>query len=170
MVRIAASTIALITWASLAAAQGTQVAFGGMTQDTSAPVEVTADQLEVNQGDGTALYTGNVVIGQGDMRLAAPRVLVVYAEGQNGGQGRIQRMEARGGVTLVSGEEAAEAEQADYDIDAGTVVMTGNVLLTQGANALTSERMVVNLTDGTAQMAGRVQTVINQGGSGQDQN
>lgn len=170
MVRIAASTIALITWASLAAAQGTQVAFGGMTQDTSAPVEVTADQLEVNQGDGTALYTGNVVIGQGDMRLAAPRVLVVYAEGQNGSQGRIQRMEASGGVTLVSGKEAAEAERADYDIDAGTVVMTGNVLLTQGGNALTSERMVVNLTDGTAQMAGRVQTVINQDSSGQDQN
>ncbi|WP_353471176.1 LptA/OstA family protein [Salipiger sp. H15] len=170
MVRTAITTIALLAWAGLAAAQGTQVAFGGMTQDTSAPVEVTADQLEVNQGDGTALYTGDVVIGQGEMRLAAPRVLIVYAEGQNGEQGRIQRMEATGGVTLVSGKEAAEAERADYDIDAGTVVMTGKVLLTQGSNALTSERMVVNLRDGTAQMAGRVQTIINQGGSGQGQN
>ncbi|MCA0941337.1 lipopolysaccharide transport periplasmic protein LptA [Yangia mangrovi] len=170
MVRSVALMIALFAWGGPAAAQGTQVAFGGMTQDTSAPVEVTADQLEVNQTDGTALYTGNVVIGQGEMRLAAPRVLVVYAEGQDGGQGRIQRMEATGGVTLVSGEEAAEAERADYDIDAGTVVMTGNVLLTQGGNALTSERMVVNLTSGTAQMAGRVKTVINQDGSGQGQN
>lgn len=148
-----------------ALAQGAQVAFGGMQQDTSAPVEVTADQLQVNQSDGTALYTGNVVIGQGEMRLAAPRVLIVYAEGQD----RIDRMEASGGVTLVNGDEAAEAENADYSIDTGTVVMTGNVLLTQGDNALTSERMVVNLEDGTAQMEGRVRTVINQGSGGQDQ-
>ncbi|WP_146590472.1 lipopolysaccharide transport periplasmic protein LptA [Puniceibacterium confluentis] len=139
-------------------AQGAQVAFGGMTQDTSAPVEVTADQLAVNQADGTALYTGNVIIGQGAMRLAAPRVLVVYGEAA----GRIERLEATGGVTLVNGDDAAEAERADYNIDAGTVVMTGNVLLTQGDNALTAETMTVNLDDGTAQMSGRVKTVLQQ--------
>ena len=41
--------------------------------------------------------------------------------------------------------------------------MTGDVLLTQGASALTSERMVVNLTTGTAQMAGRVKTILQTG-------
>ncbi|EEX13077.1 lipopolysaccharide transport periplasmic protein LptA [Citreicella sp. SE45] len=155
----AAATLFLLSGPALA--QGAQVAFGGMSQDTSAPVEVSADSLQVNQTDGTALYEGNVVIGQGEMRLAAPRVLIVYAEGE--GQGRIERMEASGGVTLVSGDEAAEAENADYTIATGVVVMTGNVLLTQGPNALTSERMTVNLEDGTAQMTGRVRTVIQQG-------
>ncbi|MBN9885898.1 lipopolysaccharide transport periplasmic protein LptA [Salipiger abyssi] len=159
MSRILTIAAALIALSGPVLAQGTQVAFGGMTQDTSAPVEVSADQLQINQSDGTALYTGNVVIGQGEMRLAAPRVLVIYTEGQ----GRIDRMEASGGVTLVSGEEAAESDRADYSIDTGVIVMTGNVLLTQGANALTSERMVVNLDDGTAQMTGRVRTVIEQG-------
>ena len=130
-----------------------------MQQDTSAPVEVTADSLSVNQKDGTALYTGNVVIVQGDMRLAAPRVLVVYSERA----GRIDRMEATGGVVLVSGSEAAEAERADYDIEGGNVVMSGNVLLTQGPNALTSERMVVDLDTGAARMSGRVRTVLQQG-------
>lgn len=145
-----------IALAGPALAQGTSVAFGGMSQDTDAPVEVSADQLEVNQSDGTALYTGNVVIGQGEMRLAAPRVLIFYTEDES----RIDRMEASGGVTVVSGSEAAEAQNAVYSIDAGTIVMTGNVLLTQGRSALTSERMTVNLEDGTAQMAGRVRTVI----------
>lgn len=142
-----------------ASAQGANVSFGGgLQQDTSAPVEVTADNLAVNQKDGTALYTGNVVIVQGDMRLAAPRVLVIFSEDQN----KIQRMEATGGVVLVSGEEAAEAERADYNIEDGLVVMSGDVLLTQGQSALTSERMVVNLDTGTAQMTGRVKTVIRQ--------
>ena len=144
----------------IAAAQGAQVAFGSMQQDTDAPVEVTADALQVNQRDGTALYTGNVVIVQGAMRLAAPRVLVVYSQQA----GRIDRLEATGGVTLVSGEEAAEAERADYDIEGGSVTLTGNVLMTQGANALTAERMVVNLDDGTAQVSGRVCTVLNRDG------
>ncbi|EPX82332.1 lipopolysaccharide transport periplasmic protein LptA [Salipiger mucosus] len=160
MLRTLTAAAAMTVLALPALAQGAQVAFGGATQDPDAPVEVSADQLQVNQSDGTALYTGNVVIGQGEMRLAAPRVLVVYVEGQ----GRIDRLEATGGVTLVSGDEAAEAERADYDIEAGIIEMTGNVLLTQGENALTSERMIVDLENGTAEMAGRVRTVIQSGG------
>lgn len=140
-------------------AQGAQVAFGG-NQDSSAPVEVTADALSVNQKDGTALYTGNVVIVQGEMRLAAPRVLVVYSETAK----KIDRLEASGGVTMVSGDEAAEADRADYSLEIGQVVMTGNVLLTQGNNALTSEKMTVDLEEGTAQLTGRVRTVLNQDG------
>lgn len=160
MMRLALALVALLALPGALFAQGAQVAFGGLQQDTSAPVEVTADALSVNQSNGTALYTGNVVIAQGDMRLAAPKVLVVYAESA----GKIDRLEATGGVTLVSGSEAAEAASAIYSIETGKVTLTGNVLLTQGPNALTSERMIVDLKDGTAQLTGRVRTVLQQGG------
>lgn len=153
-----AAVLSLLCMPIAAIAQGTEIGFGAMEADTDAPVEMTSDALSVNQDDGTALFTGNVVVGQGDMRLSAPRVLVVYTQARDG----IARLEARGGVTLVSGKEAAEAAKADYDVEAGTVVMTGNVLLTQGPNALTSDRMVVNLETGTARMTGRVKTVIQQ--------
>lgn len=146
--------------AGIVQAQSTNLAFGVIQQDTSLPVEVTADSLSVSQQDGTAIFTGNVVIIQGEMRLAAPRVLVVYAEATEGQQARIARLEATGGVTLVSGPDAAEAERADYNVDDGQVVMTGNVLLTQGNSALTSERMTVDLEGGTAQMDGRVRTIL----------
>lgn len=141
------------------AAQGTNVAFGTIDQDPDAPVEVTADNLSVDQATGTAVFTGNVVIGQGQMRLSAARVLVVYRSGRQG----IERMEATGGVTLVSGEDAAEAERADYNIDRGTIDMAGNVLLTQGASALTADRMSVDLNDGSARMSGRVKTILQTG-------
>ena len=140
-------------------AQGTNVAFGTITQDTTAPVEVTADNLSVDQASGTAVFDGNVLIGQGDLRLSAAKVLVVYRD-QNAG---IERLEASGGVTLVSGPDAAESERADYDIDSGSIVMTGDVLLTQGPSALTSDKMTVNLRDGTARMSGRVKTILNTG-------
>lgn len=143
--------------ATPAAAQGASVAFGAIKADPTLPVEVTADSLDVNQADGSAEFLGNVIVGQGVMRLSASRVLVIYNEEQSA----IQRLEATGDVVLVSGADAAEADRAEYTIDTGVIVMTGNVLLTQGANALTSDRMTVNLTSGTAQMAGRVKTVLN---------
>tara|TARA_R110000787_G_scaffold25155_1_gene70779 strand:+ start:959 stop:1462 length:504 start_codon:yes stop_codon:yes gene_type:complete len=144
-----------------ALAQGASVAFGTIRQDTSQPVEVTADNLSVDQSTGTAIFTGNVLIGQGEMRLSAARVLVVYRAENKG----IARLEATGGVTLVSGPDAAESERADYNIDDGTIVMSGNVLLAQGASALSADRMSVRLSDGTAQMSGRVKTILQTGGN-----
>ncbi|WP_417525201.1 LptA/OstA family protein [Marinovum sp.] len=144
-----------------ALAQGAQVGFGALQADPDAPVEVTAENLTVNQNDGTALFTGDVIVGQGEMRLSAPRVLVVYAEDRSA----IARLEARGGVTLVSGEEAAEGDSADYDVEAGIIEMTGNVLLTQGGSALTADKMVADIKAGTARMTGRVKTVLQSSGA-----
>lgn len=137
-------------------AQGAQVAFGSTQQDSDLPVEVTADNLNVNQNDGTAVFTGNVLIGQGEMRLAAPRVLVVYLEDESG----IESLNATGGVTLVSGEDAAEASQADYNIQTGLIEMEGDVLLIQGVNALTGDKMFIDTKAGTARVTGRVKTVL----------
>lgn len=151
---------ALILAASPALAQN--VTFGGMRADISAPVEVAADNLSVNQADGSAVFTGNVVIGQGEMRLSADSVTVIYAEG---GQSRIRSLEASGNVTLVSGQDAAEAEAATYDVESGNVTLTGDVVLTQGQNVLTGDTMQVNLESGTAQVQGRVRSVLQPGGN-----
>ena len=58
----------LLALSSPVFAQGTQVAFGAIQQDTSAPVEVSADELSVDQKTSAATFQGNVVIGQGQMR------------------------------------------------------------------------------------------------------
>ena len=142
-----------------ALAQGASVAFGTIAQDTSLPVEVSSDELSVDQETGTAIFTGNVVIGQGNMRLSAGRVMVVYRETADG----IAKLEATGGVTLVSGNDAAEAQRADYSIDDGTIVMRGNVLLAQGRSALSADRMTIRLRDGTARMTGNVRTRLQTG-------
>ncbi|MEP1933484.1 MAG: lipopolysaccharide transport periplasmic protein LptA [Roseibium sp.] len=136
--------------------QTSQVAFGSLKQDPDLPVEVTAETLNVNQLDGTAVFSGNVVVIQGEMRLAAAEVLVIYSEEESA----IKRLIATGDVVLVSGPDQAEAERADYEIESGTVVMTENVLLTQGPTAVSGDKMTVNLNTGTAEMIGRVKTVF----------
>lgn len=150
--------IALALLAAPASAQN--VTFGGMKADVSAPVEVASDNLTVNQTDGSALFEGNVVIGQGDMRLSADQVMVQYAEG---GQNRIQSLTATGNVTLVSGADAAEAQKAVYDVEGGNVVLTGDVLLSQGQNVLSGDTVTVDLATGAAQVNGRVRSVLQPG-------
>ena len=80
MVRPRRFALLLSAFLPLAAwAQDAQVAFGGLRQDTTLPVEVKAESLTVNQTDGSATFTGNVLVGQGEMRLAAQTVRVEYA-------------------------------------------------------------------------------------------
>ncbi|WP_343116304.1 lipopolysaccharide transport periplasmic protein LptA [Ostreiculturibacter nitratireducens] len=161
MIRAIAALCVFVLTALPALAQGTGVSFGGIRADTTQPVEVSADQLAVNQNDGTATFTGNVIVGQGEMRLSAAEVRVEYATGD---QRKIERLHATGGVTLVSGADAAEAAEAVYTIDTGVVVMTGSVLLTQGQSAISGEKLTVDLNSGTGVMEGRVRTILQTGG------
>lgn len=160
MLRSAMIACLLLTAALPVAAQN--VAFGGIRADTSAPVEMSADNLSVNQADGSATFTGNVTIAQGEMKLQANEVTVIYAEG---GQQRIKSLKAEGQVTLVSGPDAAEAREALYDVETGMVDLMGDVILTQGQNVLTGDKMQVSLADGTAQVQGRVRSVLQPAGN-----
>ncbi len=160
---IAATAISICLQISFAQAQEIELAFGGLQHDASLPVEISADQLKIDQSDGSASFTGNVLIGQGDLRLSAGKVLVQYAAPEDSATGQVSMLLASGGVTLVTGNEAIEAKSAEYSIIDATIVLDGNVILTQGRNALSAERMTVNLNTGLAVMEGRVRTIFQTG-------
>ncbi|MFB2532158.1 lipopolysaccharide transport periplasmic protein LptA [Paracoccus sp. p4-l81] len=164
MIPNAAATALILALMALPQALAAQqaVAFGGVRANTSAPVEVSADSLSVDQASGAATFSGNVVIGQGQMRLSATSVRVEYGDK---GQSQIRRLHATGKVTLVSGPDAAEADEAVYEVDSGQVTLTGNVMLAQGQNVLSGNRMVVDLKTGSASVDGRVRSILQPGGN-----
>lgn len=133
-----------------------QIEFTGLKQDSSLPVEVTSDTLSVDQSTGVAIFDGKVVAIQGDMTINAATARV---ENKSDGSG-IDKIHFSGGVTFHSPTEAAEAEDAVYTVDQGEVVMTGNVLLTQGPTTIAGQKLVYDLQKGTGQMQGRVQTTF----------
>jgi lipopolysaccharide export system protein LptA len=161
----AAAALVLFLVSGAVFAQGASVAFGGLKHDASLPVEITADELTVDQATGSAVFIGNVVAGQGEMRLSANRVQVQYATENGQATGRIDQLIATGSVTLVNGAEAAEAERAVYSVKGAEIVMTGNVILTQGVNALSGEKLTVDLKTGSGRMEGRVRTIFQTGGN-----
>ncbi|TCK99937.1 lipopolysaccharide export system protein LptA [Shimia isoporae] len=148
--------LAITIFPAMAAAQGLTVGFGEMEQDSSLPVEVTSDSLSVNQNDGSAVFIGNVVVIQGEMRMTADKVNVYYLEDQSA----IEKMIAVGDVLLVRGPDAAEGNRAIYSPEAGTVKMYGDVLVVQETTTIASDRMTVHLNNNTAEMHGRVKTIL----------
>lgn len=152
-------TLILLVVASAAAiAQSANIAMGTGSFDRSLPVEVTADQFSIDQSSGKAVFDGNVLIVQGEVRLSAGTVTIEYASESD--TNAISRLLASGGVTFVTANDAAEAADAVYSVAQGTVTLSGDVLLTQGRNAIAGDRLVVNLESGNGQMEGRVRTVF----------
>lgn len=150
----------LLLLAPAAATAQAQVPFAGLAADRDAPVELSAETLKVDQAAGTALFTGEVLAVQGGLRLAADRLRVDYARSEGDGRNRIARLHATGNVTLTTPEDAAEAQEALYDLDAGRITLSGDVLLTQGGNALAGDRLVLDLETSAGRMEGRVRSVI----------
>lgn len=159
VMKTALFSLALALAATSGQAQDTNVAFAGLKTDVSQPVQVDADQLSVNQEDGTATFSGNVVVVQGDMRLQAGEVTIVYSTDNRA----IESLHAEGGVTLAAGTDAATAQTADYRPDTGDLVLIGDVVLTQGAVALSGQKLTLSLTSGTGTMSGRVTTIFTPG-------
>jgi lipopolysaccharide export system protein LptA len=132
---------------------------GGLKgHDTSAPVDVGAERIEVQDRANRAIFSGNVEARQGSMTLRSARLTVVYAGGSDV---QIQRLEASGGVTLRTPSETARSQYAIYDLPRGIVTMIGGVNLDQGSNHVQGGRLVLDLDthravlDGGGRVTGR---------------
>ena len=163
--------------------KGPPNALQGFSQNHDQPVHIEAATLEVRDKDKVATFSGDVKVKQGDTGLRCKSLVVFYegndADGKTlqaaspgpGGQQRIKRLEARGGVVVTQKEQTATGETGIFDMKNNTVTLNGNVVMTQGQNVLRGDRLVVDLTSGVSRVEsgkngqGRVQGLF-QPGSG----
>ncbi len=163
--RLAWAAAAFVVFAALltgpAAAQSKKP-FGGFKHDRTAKIEVVANSLQVVQDQKLAIFEGEVVAGQGTLRLTTDKLAVTYASLEaNSDTGEIQHMRADGNVFLVNGDETAKGAWAEYDVAGGMIRMGGSVVLTQGENAISGESLEIDLNAGNAQVSGgRVKSVF----------
>ena len=73
-------------------------------------------------------------------------------QGPAGPQGKqdIRRIEARGGVTVLTKDQNASGDLGVYDLKKKTITLTGNVVVSQGKNVVHGDRVVVDTTTGNA--------------------
>jgi lipopolysaccharide export system protein LptA len=146
------SSLAILACLALAAPGFAQVsALKGL--DTSAPIDVDAARIEIQDAANQAVFSGDVVIRQGQLTLYADSVKVLYT--RKSGDPEMQRLDARGNVRLVSPTERATANTGIYDVDGRIITMTGNVVLDRGGSVLKGERLVLNLATGQSSFDAR---------------
>lgn len=119
--------------------------------NSSAPVNYAADRIELQDKQKRVVLSGNVDIGQGDLRLRAARTTVAYTDD---GNLKIQRIDATGGVQVARGNETARGDVAIYDFNARIITMSGNVQLNRGSDVLRGGRMVIDLGSGISTIDG----------------
>lgn len=112
-----------------------------------APVMWGADTVTY-RSDGVTLE-GRAELLQGDNRMRANRLSLTTDAG-----GDLTRIEAAGDIYYVTPNETMRGDAAVYDPSNDTVVITGDVILTQGENVMTGGRLTYNLRTEQAQMAG----------------
>ena len=134
--------------------------------NSNAPVDVTADRIEVQDRADRAIFVGNVHATQAELTLDTDRLTVAYSSnGQQGNGGvQIRRLDAAGGVVVHSPSETAKGDFGIYDLDRKLITVIGNVRLTRGDNVVNGQRLVINLDSGRAVIDGGPPGVNSSGG------
>ena len=124
------------------------------------PVEIGADQMEVNQDNRQAVFTGNVDAKRGDLHMTSNSLVVDYRE--VGSKQEITFLKARGSVVVVSKGQTVKAQWAKMDVQANTVVMGDSVTVFDGKSVIKGTRLELDLTTGESRfVGGRVQGIFN---------
>jgi lipopolysaccharide export system protein LptA len=164
---------------------GTPNAMQGFSKNKGQPVNIEAEQLEVRDKDKTAVFSGKVVVTQGDTTMKCKTLTVYYVgqvgkgddakpavKGPDGAEQKIKKLEAHGDVVVTQADQIATGDNAVFDMDTNIVTMGGKVVLTQGQNVLRGNKLVVDMTNGYSRVessgggGGRVQGLfVPSGGS-----
>jgi lipopolysaccharide export system protein LptA len=132
--------------------------------NSNAPVDVSADRIEVQDRADRAVFVGNVHAVQQDLTLDTPRLTVAYTGGTGGNNVQIQRLDASGGVTVKSPSETAKGDIGIYDLDRKLITLIGNVQLNREDNQVNGQRLVIDLDSGRAVVDGGPPGVNSSGG------
>ena len=176
---IAVSLIGLGLAAALTPASFAQEAKGkpsGLSKNSKDPINIEADSLEVFDKEGKAVYSGNVIVTQGETVMKAKKMQIFYvrseegqaapAEGEAGAA--IKRVEAEGGVIILEKDQIATGDKGVYEATTDVMTMTGNVALSKGQNVTKGQKLVYNLGTGVATVdaggTGRVSSSFVSGG------
>jgi lipopolysaccharide export system protein LptA len=155
--------------------QGQTLATG---KDARQPVDIRAEELDVDDNAKTAHFRGKVVAVQGETILQTPSLLIKY-EGKaatalgvaeqpqaakeaaketakaptKDGATRVTFLWARDGVEITAGNDRRiTSDLADFDVTAETALFAGNVVATQEKNVLKGGRLAIDRKAGRTRL------------------
>jgi lipopolysaccharide export system protein LptA len=143
---------------SASAAEATGDLFTGFQTKSKDPVQVDAKSLEISEEgqQRISVFSGDVVIRRGATTMKAT-VVKLFSDlhpkpKKNGKTDPFTRIEASGPVYVTSGLQTVTGGFAVVDMKEQTITLTGDVVMTQGQDIMSGERLVVDLRTGKAKV------------------
>jgi lipopolysaccharide export system protein LptA len=169
--------------AAVAAAPAGGPTAGLSPGNSTDPIDITSEGVEVIQPQRLTIFRGNVEETQGTQRLRTPELRVYYkAKQPTPGQaaqpsgspfgadqtGGIDHIEAAGPVYYITPTENARGDAMTYVKDTNIITLTGHVILVQGKDVAKGDKLVMNrntgqnnlISDSPTTANGRVRVIL----------
>jgi len=135
------------------------------------PISIDADKLVYYDKEHKAIYSGNVVVIQGDTKMTCSAMTVFLDHGPTQGAGAqsksaappsangestptadsgVKHLDAAGPVTVVSKTQVATGDSGSYDKAEDKVRLIGHVTLSDGQNVTKGDKLTYDLKNGLA--------------------
>ena len=135
------------------------------------PISIDADKLVYYDKEHKAVYSGNVVVIQGDTKMTCSAMSCLSGSRANSGRIRsiegscpqstngqsgatadagVKHLDAAGPVTVVSKTQVATGDSGSYDKAEGKVRLIGHVTLSDGQNVTKGDKLTYDLKSGQA--------------------
>lgn len=141
------------------------------------PIDVTSDHLSADNTNNMATYQGHVEALQDGNRMRSDLLNVYFKphadkgaasgkdSGPTSGMSKIDHMEAIGNVYFVTPTQVIRGDKAVWTQADDTIVVTGQVVMTQGQDVMRGTRLVYHHSTGQSTMdsdTGRVRSIFYQ--------
>ncbi len=138
-----------------------------LSTDKEKPINIEADQVDIDERNGLSTYSGKVTLVQGSLQISADSVVVHTVERRltkivaNGSPARFRQRPDNATEDI-----RAQAKHVEYRAQDGVVLLTNGAELRQGANSFAGPRIEYDTlssvvrASGATPGTGRVQVVI----------
>lgn len=128
-----------------------------MKNNSTEPMEITSDRMEAFNEKKLVIFSGNAKVIQGNSILKSDKILLYYKKNSDKNEkagpaetdpaGELDKVEAKGNVSLIQGERTASGDEAVFLRDSSKVILTGNAVLKEGKNIIRGDRVTVFLDE-----------------------
>ena len=136
---------------------------GGIGGEAGAPITLEADRCDLLDQQEETVCEGSVRIAQGSALLTSDKVTLRFFEGTQDPR----YIEGEGRLRYANGADAIGGNRGVFDAATNTVTVTGDVVVVQGEQVLTGERLTYNTLTGalsfSAAEGGRVRGLFRPG-------
>lgn len=115
-----------------------------LNTDSNQPMNIEADRVDIDDEKGTNIFTGNVVITRGSIRISGDKVVVYRDKEKNldkihsrGKPAHFQQTPDNKNVPVIS-----EAEELFYDAVKEILIMRRNGKILQGGDTFTGDHII----------------------------